>query len=185
MIDDTLYITYDRMMLVSQLKPAAVLNDNSPSWFTMLLANECEPDERLDDITRDASLLFKVPMAMINLVTDDKIIFKACVGETQGNSIDRDGAFCSLATTSQAPLMIPDATLDPRFKNYSLVTGPLAVRAYLGTALHAPDGSTIGTLCIFDTKPRTFDAEEIELLTSMAEMADEQLAFIFASPNTP
>jgi GAF domain-containing protein len=163
-------------------KPATILNDATPAWFSMLLANDCEPDERLDDITRDASKLFKVPMAMINLVTDDKIIFKACVGETQGKTIDRDGALCSLAATIEAPLMIPDATLDPRFKNYSLVTGPIAVRAYLGTALHAPDGSTIGTLCIFDTKPRTFDAEEIELLTSLAEMADEQLAFILTTP---
>lgn len=151
----------------------------------MLLANECEPDERLDDITRDAAQLFKVPMAMINLVTDDKIIFKACIGEVQAKTIDRDGAFCSLATTIDKPLMIPDATLDPRFKNYSLVTGPLAIRAYLGTALHAPDGSTIGTLCIFDTKPRTFAAKEIKLLTSMAEMADEQLAFIITTLSLP
>jgi GAF domain-containing protein len=151
------------------------------AWYEMLLVNDCEPDEKLDDLTRDAAMIYKVPLAMINLVTDDQIIFKACVGEIQGKKIERSGAFCSLAVTSEEPLIIPDASLDPRFKNYSLVTGPIAIRAYLGKALHAADGTIIGTFCIFDTKPRTFTTEEINLLDDFVEMADEQLAHILSA----
>jgi GAF domain-containing protein len=153
----------------------------SNSWLDNLLLNDCEPDEQLDSLTRDVAKLFKVPLAMINLVTADEIIFKACVGEIQGKKIERSGAFCSLAVTSEETLMIPDAHLDPRFKHYSLVTGPLAIRSYLGKALHAPDGTIVGTLCIFDTEARTFNPEELEALESFAEMADEQLALILSA----
>jgi GAF domain-containing protein len=89
----------------------------SNSWLDNLLLNDCEPDEQLDSLTRDVAKLFKVPLAMINLVTADEIIFKACVGEIQGKKIERSGAFCSLAVTSEETLMIPDAHLDPRFKH--------------------------------------------------------------------
>jgi len=153
--------------------------DSITDWFSVLI-DECEPDEKLDLLTRDAAKVFGVSMVMINLVTDDEIVFKACVGETQGKRIARSGAFCSLAVTTEQPLMVPNALIDPRFKNYQLVTGPAGVRAYLGKSLHAPDGSLIGTFCLFDTKPRTFSAEEVELLTDFATMADEQLALILS-----
>ncbi len=154
---------------------------HASAWFDMLLLNDCEPDEKLDVITTDAAKVFKVPIAMINLVTADEIIFKACIGEVQGNKIERSGAFCSLAVNSEKPLMIPDATLDPRFKNFFMVSGPLSVRAYLGKALHAPDGSIIGTFCLFDTKPRRFTAKELDLLDDFVELAEDQLSTIFSS----
>ena len=163
-----------------QTKPA-IDSIHASTWFDLLLLNDCEPDEKLDDITRDAAQLFKVPIAMINLVTADEIIFKACVGEVQGNKIERSGAFCSLAVNSEKPLMIPDARLDPRFKNFFMVTGPTAIRAYLGKALHSPDGSIIGTFCLFDTRPRRFTAKELDLLDDFVEMAETQLATIFTS----
>jgi GAF domain-containing protein len=152
---------------------------SAPStWFDMLLINDCEPDERLDDITRDIAQLFKVSTVMINLLTDDKIYFKSCIGETQGDSIDGEGAFCSLAVTQDEPLIISDTLADPRFKNYWMVSGPLAIRSYIGTVLHAPDGSVIGTLCLLDTSPRIYNKEEISLLVDFAALADTHLRAI-------
>lgn len=142
------------------------------------MLNDCEADEHLDRIVQDAALLFKAPIAMINLVTPEHVIFKACIGFEQGDRVDQDGSFCAKASSQNEPLMIVDAQLDDEFKDYGMVTGADKIRSYFGKSLHAPDGSQVGTLCLFDTKTRTYTAEEHELLCSLAEMADEQIAAI-------
>lgn len=151
----------------------------SVDWCEALLLNDCEPDERLDQITREAALLFGVPIAMINLVTTDDVIFKSCVGAAQGTKLKHKQAFCSLAVKTHGPLVVSDTTTDPIFKNYDLVTGPQHIRSYLGQSLKAPDGSIIGTLCLLDTKPRKYTRKQLALLHVMSEMAEEQLAQIF------
>jgi GAF domain-containing protein len=158
------------------------MNDNSTFddftgtySLTMLLANDCEPDERLDLVTRDAATLFKVPIAMINLVTSDEIIFKSCIGLKQGDKLDRSGMFCSFAASQEEPLVVEEAIAHSFFRDCQLVTGTLGIRSYAGKSLHASDGSRIGTLCLFDTKSRTYSPEELEALCNLAEIADEQL----------
>ena len=147
-------------------------------WLDALMLNDCEADEHLDRITQDAALLFKAPIAMINLVTPEHVIFKACVGFEQGDKVDQDGSFCAKASKQEAPLMIVDARLDDQFKDYVMVTGSDKIRSYFGKSLHAPDGAQVGTLCLFDTKPRTYTAEQHELLCNLAEMANEHIAAI-------
>jgi GAF domain-containing protein len=152
--------------------------EQATKWFDSLMLNDCEADERLDCITRDAANVFDVPIAMINLVTENAVIFKSCVGRVQADQLKPNEAFCTLAAASEEPLVVVDATHDDRFKDFAIVTGPLHIRSYLGKSLRAPDGSSIGTLCLLDTKPRSYSDEQIKLLISMAEMAEEQLAVI-------
>ncbi|MFT7460497.1 MAG: diguanylate cyclase (GGDEF)-like protein [Planctomycetota bacterium] len=40
------------------------------------------------------------------------------------------------------------------------------------------DGRKLGTLCIIDTKPRTFSEEELESLKDLAELAEHELAAV-------
>lgn len=148
------------------------------AWFDLLLMNDCEPDEHLDYITREAAVVFNVPIAMINLVTSTDVIFKSCIGFQQGDMLDKNGQFCSLAVTQEAPLLIPDATKDKIFKNSPLVVGPLKIRSYLGKSLHAPDGTRIATLCLLDTKPRTYSIIQQNILCEMALQAEAQLHII-------
>jgi GAF domain-containing protein len=153
---------------------------NGSESLGLLLLDNCGPEERLDQITQDAAALFNVPIAMINLVTSDHIMFKSCVGLLQGGHLNRSGSFCSHASRQEKPLSVPNATLDEMFKNNALVTGPLNIRSYVGKSLHAPDGTRIGTLCLLDTKPRTYSAKQLKILTNLAELADQQLHAILA-----
>lgn len=162
------------------LQPPNKRTLNGAQSLGLLLLDNCGPEERLDQITRDAAMLFKVPIAMINLVTSDQIMFKSCVGLLQGDHLNRSGSFCSYASRQEKPLSVPDATLDELFKDYALVTGPLNIRSYVGKSLHAPDGTRIGTLCLLDTKPRTYSAKQLKILTDLAELADQQLHAILA-----
>jgi GAF domain-containing protein len=44
------------------------------------------------------------------------------------------------------------------------------IRFYAGCPLVASNGLRLGSLCIIDRAPRTFDAESCALLANMAEM---------------
>jgi GAF domain-containing protein len=143
--------------------------------FELLIQHDCEPEERLDSITRDAAAIFRVPIAMINLVDKNSIIFKSCVGLKQGVSINSCGAFCSTGVRQENCFAIVDALNHADYKDYSLVTGPLKIRSYVGKSIHAPDGTRIGTLCLFDTKPRKYTRVELHALRDLAEMVDYEI----------
>jgi GAF domain-containing protein len=148
------------------------------NWATRLISNNCEPVESLDNITKEAAVLFDVPIVMINLLTSKDVVFKSCVGLTQGDTLDKEGSFCSKAMSHEKALVVSDATLDEEFKDFSLVVGPLGIRSYMGKSLHAPDGTRIGTLCLLDTKPRQYSQVERRALVELAKSAEEQLNMI-------
>jgi GAF domain-containing protein len=140
-----------------------------------ILDDQFELIRQLDKITSNASKFFSVPYAMINLVTSDRIIFKSCTGLNAGDSLDRNGSFCSTASEQDNPLVITDATQDVRFKTNPLVVGVLKIRSYAGQSLHAPDGTRIGTLCLLDTRPRKYTIEQLSILSDQAKLASVKL----------
>ncbi len=72
----------------------------------------------------------------------------------------RDLSFCGHAILASEPLMVTDASRDPRFHDNPLVTGPPFIRFYAGEPLHASNGQAIGTLCLIDPSPRLLDLRE-------------------------
>lgn len=132
-------------------------------------------EERLNRITRVAAALFDVPIAMINLITSDQVLFKSCVGLTQGGTLDRSGSFCALAADQNEPLMVPDATINDELKNNPLVIGELKIRSYIGKSLHTADGFRIATLCLLDKKPRKYSLKQLRLLEDLAKWAEIEL----------
>jgi hypothetical protein len=73
----------------------------------------------------------------------------------------RNIAFCSytILPESSEVLVVEDATQDPRFSHNPAVLGPPFIRFYAGAALII-DGVRIGSLCISDFQPRTFDINQ-------------------------
>jgi len=134
-----------------------------------------EPDEALDRLTRDAAIMFNVPIAMINFVTPAHVTFKSCVGLEQGDHIERNGAFCSQAVEQDSPLVIPDARNHEVFMTSPLVTGPLQIRSYAGKSIITLDGLRVGTFCLLDTKLHNFTKNEIKLLSMFTASAEEHL----------
>src|SRR6202166_4780246 len=68
-------------------------------------------------------------------------------------------------------LEVADATLDDRFRESELVTGPLAIRSYAGIALRMPGGDALGPLAVYGTQPRALSAEQRASLLLLAEQA--------------
>jgi hypothetical protein len=74
---------------------------------------------------------------------------------------------------SNKPLVVPDLSQDFRFKDTSIVTGPLGLRFY-AAPLISPEGQKIGSFCIIDTvarPPDGFTSFDEEVLTDLANMA--------------
>ena len=136
---------------------------------------DSEPEERFDRIVRIAAEVFDVPIALVSLVDRERQWFKSCFG-LDVKQTSRDKAFCAHAILEDKVMIVPDALLDPRFADNPLVTTEPHVRFYAGCPLKLPDGNFMGTLCLIDTRPRTFDERKVKLLQDLAKLAEMELA---------
>ncbi|MBX9931805.1 MAG: diguanylate cyclase [Methylobacterium sp.] len=123
---------------------------------------------------RTAKALFDVPIALISIVESDRQWFKAKCGiSVDGTS--RGVSFCTYAIMDDTPFIVEDATRDLRFCDNPLVTGPPGIRFYAGAPLIIGPGLRVGTLCIIDSVPRSFDEEQRHHLQDLALMVVAQL----------
>lgn len=122
-----------------------------------------------DHVTALAARLFQVPMSVVSIVGEDQQCFRGATGlETEGTP--RDIAFCSFTILGDDVMVVEDATGDPRFRTNPLVGGMPFIRFYAGAPLTVDGGLKLGTLCIFDDKPRSFDAEGRQRLKELAQV---------------
>jgi GAF domain-containing protein len=131
-------------------------------------------DGSFDRITALASLLFKVPVAIISLVDADRIWFKSHHG-LNVKQINRDPGLCASAILSKDLYIIEDAKKDPRSLTNPLVAGEFGLRFYAATPLRTEENHSLGTLCIIDQKPRVFTDEEREILRSLGDIVMDEM----------
>ena len=132
------------------------------------------PEERFDRLTRLARRLFDVPIALVSLVDANRQWFKSSAG-LDASETPREVSFCGHAILQDQILEICDAEQDERFHDNPLVTDKPGIRFYAGYPLGLADGSKLGTLCLLDTRPRTLNDEERELLRDLARMAEQEM----------
>jgi PAS domain S-box-containing protein len=109
--------------------------------------------EGLKRLTDFAAALCEAPIALVSLVEENRQTFLARTGLCDTET-PRETSFCAFAMLDRAIMIVPDATLDPRFADNPLVTGDPHIRFYAGAPLIADDGMPMGSLCIIDTVPR-------------------------------
>lgn len=139
-----------------------------------LLILDTPPEERFDRIVAFAADEFGVSSARVSLVDSDRQWFKASYDEAPRET-PRDVSFCGHAILKNTPMVVPDATLDPRFADNPLVTGPPHIRFYAGAPLTLPTGQNVGTLCVFDEHPQEMDRIGLAVLTSLRDLVLEEL----------
>lgn len=114
-------------------------------------------DPSFDAIVALVAQHFACPIGLVTLIDRDRQWFKARCG-LQAIETSRDVAFCNYTIQSPRLLVVEDATKDARFRHNPLVTGAPHVRFYAGYPLSIDGQNRIGSLCIIDTEPRSFDA---------------------------
>ena len=138
-----------------------------------ILDTEAEP--AFDRIAQMAKGALDCPVAIINLADEMRTWFKSLCG-MEGCEAPREVAFCAHTVMSDEPLIVPDATLDQRFRRNPMVTGEANVRFYAGAPILSPLGFRLGSVCVVDTVPRPVpDPAQIAVLKSLAAMVTDLL----------
>jgi PAS domain S-box-containing protein len=125
------------------------------------------PEQAFDDLTRLASHVLDMPVALVSLVDEARQWFKSKVG-TEVTETPREHAFCAHAILGTDVMVVGDALRDDRFHDNPLVVGESGFRFYAGAPLLTADGFALGTLCLADRRPRELSGEQIEILRSLA-----------------
>jgi len=129
-------------------------------------------EERFDRITRIAVRLLGVPIALVSLVSEERQWFKSAVGLAE-DSVRRDDSFCAHTVARAESFVVGDLSRDERFRDDPWVTGESNLRFYAGEPVRSA-GRCIGTLCVLDTRPRTFDDGDRALLKDLAALVEAE-----------
>lgn len=138
-------------------------------------------DGAFDRITRLASRMLDVPIAIITLVDHDRIWFKSAEGLEGVEQIDRVPGLCASAILVDEPWIVDDARNDPRTIANPLVAGEFGLQFYAASQLRTADGYNLGTLCVIDREPRSLDERQVEVLTDLAGLVVDELELRLAA----
>ena len=127
-----------------------------------ILDTPTEPE--FDDVVRLVANIFNAPIAVINLIAEDRQWFKAETG-IGVRELPLDVSICAHALLETDMLIVPDTRLDNRFVCNPLVTAEEGLRFYAGALLKTPEGTPIGTICVLDRTPRPHGVTDQERLT--------------------
>ena len=127
-------------------------------------------EDRFDYIVRMVRTMFGTESAAFTLIDADRQWSKAVLGTTQ-REIPLEQSFCALTIQSPTPLVVLDARHDER---------PLPatdVRFYAGYPVEAPDGTRIGAICVFDSRPRSrVTTAQLSFLRELAFSIQREIA---------
>ncbi|MGI8509954.1 MAG: putative bifunctional diguanylate cyclase/phosphodiesterase, partial [Gemmatimonadaceae bacterium] len=143
---------------------------------TALLGTGAEP--AFDRLTRLATRLLGVPVALVSLVDTDRQFFKSCIGLPEPWASERQTplshSFSHHTVAAGAPFIVNDAREHPLVRD-NLAIPDLGVIAYAGIPLVTTDGHTLGSFCAIDSVPHHWTNEEIALLSDLAAAANSEI----------
>lgn len=137
-------------------------------------------DPAFAELVELAAFVCHMPIAAMSLIDHDRQWFKSTLGLDTDSilgpgvlDIPRGLSFCGHTIIGDT-MVVNDTTHDDRFVDSPFVTGPPHVRFYAGTSI-AVDGHHVGTLCVMDTRPRTFLSDEQRALAILGRQVGAQL----------
>ena len=131
-------------------------------------------EARFDRLVVLAQRLFDTESALISIIDHDRHWNKARVG-VEVTEMPRSASICAITIDGDGPLIIEDARSDARFSDNPLVQGGPLIRFYAGFPIESPSGERIGTLCVFDPKPRDLADVDQVLLRELALLVQREL----------
>jgi PAS domain S-box-containing protein len=131
-------------------------------------------EQSYEDVTAFATYICGAPYSLVTFVDKDRQWFKSELGFGKTET-SRSDAFCAHALLQPDVLIVEDTLLDPRFSENPYVLGAPGIRFYAGAPIMAPNGHTLGTVCVFDDKPRQLTSAQIAALEALARQVQSLL----------
>lgn len=127
-------------------------------------------DPELDAVVRLAAALTGVSTATVNLIDSTRQCQLGAVG-FDGTTSPRSESMCARNLGHDQVVVVPDARHDARYADTAWVDGRTArVRFYASAPLLTPDGTALGSLCVFDTEVRHLTADQVDRLADLASL---------------
>ena len=137
-------------------------------------------DNELQKIVEKAAHELDTPVALVSLVLDQIQFFKAQYGLPSdlaaSKSTRRDVSFCQFVVRDGEPFEVSDAPNDSRIPQH--LVKEYGIKAYLGVPINVRN-TVVGSLCVIDTKNRSYTESEHDALARLAEMVNERIAELF------
>lgn len=153
--------------------------------FTEGLLAEAE-DTELQTIVNDAAGGLSTPIALVTLVLERIQFFKAHYGLPEDLAIsratERNVSFCQFVVRDGEPFEVENAEEDERVPQH--LVKRYGVKAYLGIPVKV-NKVVAGSLCVIDTKARTFSDDERQKLTELAGLVSQRLEVLSAQRTSP
>ncbi|MBA3665063.1 MAG: GAF domain-containing protein [Bacteroidetes bacterium] len=131
-------------------------------------------DGAYDRLVKIAAKMFNMPIALITLVDENRIWFKAKHGLKDVNEVPREPGLCASAILSDEVYLVENALKDPRTLANPLVCSNFGLRFYAAAPLKTKNGHNIGNFCIIDKKPRFLNKGQTELLQELANIVVDE-----------
>lgn len=128
-----------------------------------------------------AKIRFAVPIALVSVIDASQQIYLGNWG-VPATSCPRDQSFCTYTIMSPSVMVVEDTLLDEKFKSHPFVVGPPKLRFYAGAPVTVEDDVRIGTVCLSDTRPRSFSKGDKMVLEHLAALVVQQLASLPEPP---
>lgn len=136
------------------------------------------PEEAFDRLTRLASSLLGVPVALVSLVDEHRQFFKSALGLPEPWASMRETpishSFCQHVVERQEPFIVSDARLDSVTSDNAAIDD-IGVVAYAGFPIVTADNTVVGSLCAIDSQPRAWTKEQLDVLRELAGLAHTEL----------
>lgn len=161
-----------RTLTADREKPATTTDPDRAVEATGLL--DTPREERFDRFTQLARTIWGVPMSSINLFDHERSYLKSTAGIDGISEVPTRDTFCATTREQDAPLVVPDAAEDPTFSQLPSVSA-FGIRFYAGHPIRDQHGTTIGTLCLYDTSPREFGEHDRTMLEQLATCVQDEV----------
>ena len=131
-------------------------------------------EEEFDQLSELMAQYFTCPIALVTVIDSEHQWFKGKTGTTETGNL-RDLSFCSYTLLQNEVMVVENAAKDERFFDNSFVAGDFKIRFYAGAPIVSTDGYKLGTVCIYDTKPKKLTSLKRKSLMLFSKQATKLL----------
>ncbi|MBV8965538.1 MAG: GAF domain-containing protein, partial [Mycobacteriaceae bacterium] len=132
-------------------------------------------DAAFDRIARVAARCLRTPIATVAIIDAQRVWFKAGHGVDDLAEIPRDPGLCASALFDDGPVVVRDASTDPRSTGNPFLPAEWGMRFLAAAPIVTPDGHRIGALGVLDTVAHDPTDDDIAILSDLAAVVMDEL----------
>ncbi|CAK0783773.1 hypothetical protein CVIRNUC_006973 [Coccomyxa viridis] len=163
---------------VDELGPCPPSN-NGQRLETVKCVMEAEKnaDPTLAPVLQLLCKILHVETACVTMIVEDGVLVKQGTGMLTQKKVYPQPGVCHWILVPDKPqtMIVEDMQQDARTSTTAVVAEAPHMRFYAAAPLIASNGHVLGTLCLWDTKPRAFDSNSAAILANFAELVVREL----------